>query len=330
MDVARTPRILVVKLSSLGDLFHALPAVHTLRTALGAEVDWVVQAEYRELVGCFTDVADVIPFERRAWARGLGSFLRRLRSRRYELVVDLQGLLKSALIARASRGARRIGPSFAREGSALLYDEVAGPRNRDRHAVEENLDVVRHLGLPVQPAVFPLRLPAVPLGAERPKVGMAPVSRWVTKNWPVERFAAAAALLRQRTGAAVYLFGGAGDRGVTEAVRARAGDGVTDLAGRLSLVEAAGALAAMDVVVANDSGLLHLAAAAGVPVVGIFGATSERRTGPYGPGHRILRAAVPCAPCLRRTCAIGRLQCLEQIPVERVVEAAEALLERRA
>ena len=107
-------------MSSLGDLFHALPAVHNLKAGLGAEVDWVVQPEYAALARCFTDVSRVIVFPRRAFFSGLFPFLRALRAERYDRIVDLQGLFKSALVARLARGGTRIGPSFHRESAHLL------------------------------------------------------------------------------------------------------------------------------------------------------------------------------------------------------------------
>ena len=140
------PRVLVVKLSALGDLFHSLPAVHNLKVGLGAEIDWVTQKEYVDLVRCFTDVDRVIPFYRKAFFTNLKLFLEELRTRDYDYVIDLQGLLKSAIVARLARGKERIGPSFHREGSHLFYSAVAGEPARNRHAVEENLDIVRHLG----------------------------------------------------------------------------------------------------------------------------------------------------------------------------------------
>ena len=123
-------QILIVKLSSLGDLFHALPAVHNLKVGLDATVDWVVQSEYADLVRCFSDVDRVIALDRSALVDNWVPFRDALREREYDLIVDLQGLLKSALTARFARGCKRIGPSFHREGSRLLYHAVAGRCNK--------------------------------------------------------------------------------------------------------------------------------------------------------------------------------------------------------
>ena len=133
-------KTLIVKLSSLGDLFHALPTAHNLKAELGGQLDWVVQREYVSLVQCFSVVDRAIPFDRHRFLGSLSDFLRELRCERYDYIIDLQGLLKSAMVARLARGKRRVGPSFHREGAALLYSDVAGPRNKARHAVDENLE----------------------------------------------------------------------------------------------------------------------------------------------------------------------------------------------
>ncbi len=323
-------RILIVKLSSMGDLFHALPAVHALKNGLDAEVDWVVQAEYVDCVRHFTDVAGVIQFHRHGFFRNMFRFLRSLRSKRYDLVVDLQGILKSAAVLLLARGARRIGPSFHREGTRLLYPEVAGRRNKNRHAADENLDVVRHLGLPAGEPCYPLDVPDVPVAAPRPRIGIAPSSRWPAKNWPVESFIAACRALRQRAGAHIFLFGGGADSAATRAIAEAVGSGVTDLAGRTTLVESMGWLKQMDLIIANDSGPMHIAAALKVPVVALFGPTDPVRTGPSGNIHRVIRAqGAPCSPCFKHNCRRRDHACMAGIAPDAVVEAALELLRRR-
>lgn len=324
-------RILVVKLSSLGDVFHALPAVHNLKVGLRAEVDWVTQPEYVDLVRCFEDVADVIPFPRHDWVRGFPDFARRLRLREYDLAVDLQGLLKSALVCRLARARRILGPSFRREGAGLLYNAVAGPRNKDRHAVEENLDAVRFLDLKQLPPVFPVRFPPLAVTGARPRVALLPVSRRVNKNWGEERFIAVARGLRHEFGAQVYCFGGPADVAVCAEIEASVntdgtGPRAISMAGRTRLVEMGSWLASMDLVIGNDSGPIHMAVAVGVPVVAVFGPTDPRRTGPYGSAHRTLVADTTCRPCYRRTCQYAAAQCLEAVTAEQVLTAAGEML----
>lgn len=283
-------RILIVKLSSLGDLFHALPAVRLIRQQTGAAVDWVCHDIYADLVRCFTDVDRVIPFPRSTYWRKRRMFREELRAREYDLVLDMQGLLKSAfLVARQARAKRRIGPSFSREGASLFYDAVAGPTNKDRHAVDENLDAVRFLGLATGTVEFPVRFPETPHRFPNPSVGLLPCSRQQRKNWLPDRFAAVARALREQEGATVVLLGGPSDAGVCAAIAAAAGAGVRNLCGCTSMVELGGVLKSLDLLVTVDSGPMHIAAAVGTPVVAIFGPTDPKRTGPYGGRARVVQ-----------------------------------------
>jgi heptosyltransferase-1 len=319
-------RILIVKLSSLGDLFHALPAVHCLRDQLHAEIHWVTQTEYVGLVGCFTDVSHTIAYNRRAPFRGFGALWRELRAEEYDLVVDLQGLLKSALIARMARGDVRIGPSFAREGSTFLYTHLAGARQRDRHAVDENMDIVRCLGLRPTRPVFPVQFPERLLETPGPRIGLIPFSRRPSKNWPEASFAEACRRLRPATGATFYLFGGRNDADGCAAIAAQLPTSVVNLAGATSLIETGSILKQMDLVIGNDTGPMHMAAACGVPVLALFGPTDPRRTGPYGTRHRVLQIPVSCQPCRQRACRRKDGDCLSALPVSEVVETALDML----
>lgn len=324
-------RILVIKLSSLGDIFHALPAVNNLQVALDAEVDWVTQPEYVELVGCFPMVSTVIPFPRRQFWSQAPAFLRSIRARRYDYVIDFQGLLKSAIVARVALGGKRIGPSFQREGARFLYDAVAGRRNKDRHAVEENLDVVRYLGLPVLPAAFPVQFSAPVVDQTVPRVGLVPWSRRLNKNWPSSHFIEVARRIQAEFGASIYLFGSGEDRSGCEKICASlsgsSGAGsVMNLAGQTSLVEMGGWFSKMNLVVANDSGPLHMAVALDIPVVTVFGPTDPKRTGPYGNEQHVVRSGVDCSPCLRKECRLPRVECLERITPEHVMRAVRNVL----
>lgn len=331
MAVMATKQILVVKLSSMGDLFHALPAVHALRNGLDAEVDWVTQPEYAPLVRCFPDIRDVIPFPRRGAVMGLPGYWRAVRRRRYDLVIDLQGLLKSVLAARMAIAGKVIGPSFCREGSRYLYDAVAGPPNRNRHAVDEALDIVRHFGLPMGEAVFPVQFPPVTPLTGRPRVGIIPASRWPNKSWPVEYYAEISHLLMHQEGVAIHLFGSEQERGASVAIQHAVEAGhacsrVVNLAGRTGMAELGGWLKAMDLVIANDSGPAHMAAAAGTPVLALFGPTDPVRTGPYGRRNRVVQADLACRPCLGRQCRREIPDCMRTIRPETVYQVAREML----
>lgn len=340
-------RMLVVKLSSLGDVLHALPAVSELARAGGMTVDWAVQPACADLVSAFSCVDRVIEIPRPssplAWFRAL----RRLRREAgpYDLVVDFQGLLKSAVVARAARrvpGALLLGPSFAREGSRFFYGALAGRRDKNRHAVDECFDAARFLGVAVpEVPAFPLRLPPVPddVAAELglvpepetaqfagPLVAFAPYSRWKSKNWPEDSFAAAISLVANRLKGRIALLGGPGDRDGAARIAATAAVPCVNLCGRLSILQSAAVLRRCAALVTNDSGPMHLAAAVGTPCVAPFGPTSAKRTGPCGARHRVLRAPeAVCAraPCRRRVCPRGDMACMTAVSPQEVAVAVE-------
>ena len=305
-------RILIVKMSSLGDLFHALPAVHLIKQHTGAAVDWVVHDLYADLAGCFTDVDRVIAFPRHAFWAKREAFVAELRRESYDLALDMQGLLKSALVMRSVKAARRIGPSFHREGSRLFYHAVSGPKNKNRHAVEENLDMVRYLGFPVGEVVFPVRFPACNLPTPRPRVGLLPCSRRAEKNWPLERMAEVGRELRDRKGAHLLVLGAKADGPVCEKLTQAIGKGATNFSGKTSMLELGGFIRELDLLVTVDSGPMHVAAAVGTPTVAVFGPTDPIKTGPYGKNHLVIKqgenlANLPVAPVLSAALqALGR------------------------
>lgn len=333
-------RILIVKLSSMGDLFHALPAVHLICRAFDAKCDWAVQSEYVQLVECFSDVDRIIAVPRHAI--GLKSLVQLyidLRQEKYDLVLDLQGLLKSALIARLARGERCIGPSFSREAAHLFYKERAAAGNvgddsngvEVRHAVDCVLDTCSYLGIPRSPVEFPVEFPAVEVAGPRPWIAVAPVSRWQTKNWPLERFESVAKQLAVKTKGTIVLLGGAGDSDVTSriasAVRSCGGNAI-DAAGKYSLVQSGGCLASCNLLISNDSGPVHMAVASGTKVLALFGPTDPCRTGPYGDRHVVLRGGCAKMPCYERECSLGanKLLCMDSITVARVIDGAITML----
>lgn len=326
-----TGRIAVIKLSSLGDLFHVLPVVHLLKTNWGVTIDWITQKEYCPLAACFQDVDRVIGFPRRGTLPGMSSFWAELREQRYDWIIDFQGLLKSALVGICARSRRRLGPSFHREGAHWLYSAVAGTRNKARHAVDENLDVARFFGLPATPLEFPVRFPPLAVSEPRPRVGLMPVSRWVTKNWMPDSYGEVCRILRQRSGASVFLFGGkdAAEMAICEKISHWAGAQVQNMAGRTSLVAMGSWLQTMDLVITNDSGPMHMAAALGVPVLALFGPTDANRTGPFGPDHRVLTADADCRPCFNRRCRKEQVVCMQGIAPTTVIDTALEILGKK-
>ncbi len=319
-------RILVIKLSSLGDIAHALPAVRALKERTGADIDWVTQSEYAGLLKCCSDVNRIISFPRRAVLRNGFLFLRALRRHKYDVIVDLQGLLKSALVARLARGDRRIGPAWAREGAHHVYQaqppRPVGPR---QHAVDELMNVV-DLIAPGEdiPSDLHFHFPdAESDGRPGPHVAFAPFSRWITKDWPAEKFVEVGRRLAKEMGCRISILG-ARENEVAGATMARQiGPGAHNLCGRTDLVGLCSVLKEMDLLITVDSGPMHWADAMGVPLVAIFGATDPARTGPYHQlDHVVTQPGLDCRPCHSRSCAREDLACLRTLEVEAVFQSA--------
>lgn len=321
-------RILIIKLSSLGDLFHALPTVRALKEGLDAEIDWVTQPEYEELVRCFDDAANVIPFPRRNLRSQLIPFVRKLRKVRYDYVIDLQGLLKSAVIAAAARGGKKIGPSGARECAPLFYHARAGQKNKARHAAEELLDVVHYLDLPVPNELpFPVTFPAYAECGPGTLVALCPCSRANGKNWPADRFIETARNLQQLPGMVIHLVGSPADRELCEEIAAETGPDTHNHAGETSLLELGGLLTQMDLLITVDSGPMHLAAAIGTPVLALFGPTSPLRTGPYGKQHHVIESSFRTGEKkISKKTRQTDMRYIEAISTEEVTAAARNML----
>ena len=331
-------RILVVKLSSLGDIAQALPAVRRLAARTGAAVDWVVQPEYLPLVAALPFVENAIPFPRRRFLPGLPAFLRAVRRRRYDAVLDLQGLLKSAFAARCARrlrGAKCFGPATAREGAGRFYHAVPPLRPGPRpHSAREMLDVA-DLFAPPPPDEAPLPplqmdlppLPFVPSANTGPRIVFAPFSRWATKDWPPAGFAEVGRRLCAEYGARIRILGGPADAPSGQALAAAIGPSALNDCGRFALPETLAVIAESDLFVGVDSGPLHWADALGIPLVAVYGATDPVRTGPFHhPESVVVAEGLPCRPCHKRECARGDLACLATLPPGAVYRASCARL----
>lgn len=326
-------KILVVKLSSFGDTLHALPAVAALKQHYGAEVHWAVQPNFASIVRCFACVDKVIEIPRPSKLKEYFKALNAIhKSDEYDMVIDFQGLMKSALVARAARSKKRIGPSFAREGSPLFYHALAGKRNKNRHAIEECYDILSYLGIsiPLEPK-YPLTLPQYDLQYDdsteaKLHIAIAPKSRWETKDWPIDRFALLAERLERELDAIVYVIGGPGEKELGNKIIASTKQGV-NLCGVTSIPQTMSVLKQMDILVSNDSGPMHMGVATGVPVIVPFGPTSPERTGPFGSSNIVVQTNV-CPPCRKRVCPKGTMECMSSISVDMVYDAIRSMLER--
>jgi len=320
------PRILVVKLSALGDLFHAVPVVHALREHFGAPIDWVTQPEYLELAGCHADVDRVIAFPRRGKSGGWLDFSRELRRERYGLALDLQGLFKSGVVLGLCRAERKLACARAREGSALFAYERPVLTQSGPHALDVLQDSLRHLGIEARAPRYPLMFPdAEPLPGKRPRLAIAPKSRWPAKDWPLEKFREVALRLRAaHPELELIVLGGPKDRADGESLLRDLGAGAHNLCGLTPFLALGSQLREVDLLLCNDSGPMHFAAAVGTPVVALFGPTDPARTGPVGAQHRVLRPDPgPEGYPDHRTYKLPGNDFISRLTVEEVATAAE-------
>jgi len=333
-------RILIVRLGSLGDIVHAVPAAAALtRTWPGAAVDWVTAPGYRELVGMVRGLRRVIAVDtRRLMGQdGLVAVIRSLRAARYDAVLDLQGLLKSAVLARLARGARTLG--FARgelrePAAAAFYTETVDVSGAT-HVIDKGLALVRALGAETDATAFPLTIPETS-GVDALVSRMAPAgyallnpgAAWPNKQWPVERFGAVAAALKRERGLPSVVLWGPGERRGAEAVVA-ASNGAAEMAPPATIPGIAALAKHARLVVSGDTGPLHLAAAAGAPAVALFGPTRAERNGPWLADDISISRFAECECVYERRCK-RETPCICGIEPAEVIAAAALRLDRAA
>ncbi len=334
-------RLLFIKPSSLGDIVHAMPALAALRSCFPhAEVTWLVKRQWAPLVEVMKGVDRVCRVE-----GGLSGWVGRvpeLRAAQFDLVVDLQGLFRSGAMAWLSGCRHRIGFANAREGSPLFYTRRVEVPGGPMHAVDRYLLVAEALGAerPAQPHFEFIDRPEDRQAVERiladsgvvassPWIAINASARWETKRWPTQHFADAADELSRLQGIPILFIGGTAERQEAQAVMACMRTKAVDLTGRTPVGLLPCLLRQASVLITNDSGPMHIAAAVDTPVVALFGPTDPRRTGPYGRGHLVLSHPVECSPCFRRDCPRAvKLECLTEVRPDQVVHAVQQQLDR--
>ncbi len=368
-------KVLIIKLSSIGDVVHTLPSLVSLRkgfveAGIHAEIDWLVEEAASGILTGRGDIDNVIVVKNRGWKSDTAENLRvarHLASRRYDLVIDFQGLLKSGVWVLLSRGKRRVGFAGSREKSHIFLNDRLPAYDPDRHAVERYLDLALYAGgaaLTPEEAAAPVldtggrprrklvkKLASHDIGTETPIVVFATQARWETKLWGDERFSELARRVLDETepGTRAVFIGGPGDRpkidGIIRRMKDHAKDAV-NLAGETTLTELAPLTEMALVTVTVDSGPMHIAAAAGARVVAIFGPTAPWRTGPYGartvigegatdkPGeaegrgaHVVIRRDIECSPCFKRECP--NPICMSGITVDAVLGRVTSVIHAR-
>jgi len=305
------PRIAIIKLSSLGDVIHALPVARALRRALpGAHLTWVVEAREYAILRDHPDLDAVVPVDTRLWRRliwrpsgarqvlgKVGRLRERIRRASFDAAIDLQGLLKSGLLTAYTGAPLRIGFSvgMCRERwNALFTNRHVTPPASARHVVEQYLALLAPLGIKPGPAEFHVPVPAaaerrieellVKEGVKRGDrlVAINPGAGRANKRWAVARFSALAERLATEAGARLLLLWGPDEAFMARDIALALPGHSALLAPPTDLGELTALLKRCRLMIANDTGPLHLAAALGTPALGLFGPTSAERNGPYG------------------------------------------------
>ncbi len=295
MGVTFDPKnILIVLHGSIGDVTRALPLANLIRRGFPkATLSWTVEPPSFPLVENYPGLDEVILFDRRRWWSTFGPFLRKIRSKRFDLVLDLQRHLKSGV---------------------LKFAEYLGLNPRPiewnfKLTEQEESSVGRHLG-----------------NVNRSYAVLFVGSRWESKQWFASQVAECACLIQERHKLDVVLLGGKDDDGLAGEI-IETGVSVTNLVGCTSLREAIGVIARARIAVGPDTGLMHIAAAVGTPVVSLWGATSPLRTGPYGFEELTIQGKAPCVPCYLKSCPIGRI-CMQSIEKEEIAGKIRIALAR--
>lgn len=342
LDTYEARRIALIKPSALGDIVHCLPLLRAVRRRYpDAHLSWIVNLAYAPLLEGHPDLDAVVPFDRTAFRRGVGTgtralarFLGKLRRGHYDLVLDLQGLMRSAVMCWATGAPRRVGLASAREGARLAYtDVVEVPNPTEIHAVDRYRLVAQALGssepadfhVSIQPAA---RTRVAELLRDRPRPWMmfAVGSRWVTKRWLPEHFAELGRRAQKLVGGTIVFVGGKEDALLVQSACPGLAGPYLDLTGKTSLPELAAVLACADVMVANDTGPLHLAAALGRPVVAPYTCTKVKLTGPYGAFDQAVEARIWCQGSCLKTC--DRMECMAELVPDRLWPVLERVLRR--
>ncbi|MEB2284000.1 MAG: glycosyltransferase family 9 protein [Myxococcales bacterium] len=328
-------RILIVLLGAIGDVVRALPLANRLRAGYpGARIAWAVEPTAAPILAGHPALDERLVFERRGGTRAFLAFLRRVRASGFDLVLDLQRHAKSGLVSAATGARVRLGfhRRNAKELNWLWNTHTIAPVEARGWKLAQYDRFADWLELPEQAPRFDIRLDAAEEASvdrllaplPRPFAALFLGSTWESRLWFAERWAAVVDALAAR-GLETVIIGGADVGAIAAAASARAARPPLDLSARTTLRESYGILARARVAIGPDSGPMHLAAAAGTPVVSLWGATAPARSAPFGAEDLVVIGRTACVPCYLRRCPIGR-QCMRDITTERVIaQVARAL-----
>ena len=330
--------ILIVKLSAIGDVIHALPVSYALRKKYPtAHITWVVEPTAYEIVKHNPCVDEVILFQKKAFKTFKGfkqnfkPFYKLLHRRKYDISIDLQGLFKSMAVVLTANAKKKIGYVDMREGSNLISKTIKGP-HFNGHIVDRYLDTVKYLGCDTDNIIFPLKNTAEEINYvnnllmdnkindNTPFIVFAVGTNWVNKCWSTKDFAILSDLLSKHKIKTVLIgFGKNDEQKALEISHQNTSNNIVNLVGKTSLMQTAALIKKAKAVVGGDTGNLHLAAALNIPAIMLMGPTDPNRNGPYKQMHNVILAGHDCDGCWKRTCR-KNIDCLSTITPNQVLE----------
>ena len=331
-------KILILKPSSLGDVVQALPVLRLLKQHWPAsQIYWWIDRRFVSLLEGDPDLAGIIPFERERWSsvwhwpEMFGS-LRQIRNHHFDWVIDLQSLFRSGLVAWLANGGCTVGLDDSREGARGFYDIVVSRASYHTHAVDWYLGVLPMLNVPLHWNFqwLPPRKAIAASIREKWSVGdsrwvaLQPGARWSNKRWPIAHFAESVSRLTRWDGSLRFVvLGSSADAPLGHALYEAAPARCLDLTGTTSLPEMVEWIRTSELLITNDTGPMHVAAALNKPLLALFGPTEPRRTGPYGQLHHVLQTSLPCSPCMKVVCHYEKpVECLRAITPAAVAKLA--------
>lgn len=346
-------KILIVKLSAIGDVIYTLPALNVLRRAYpAAHITWIVEEAAFPIIQGHTALDRIILSKRKTWIKDFFdprkrtralkeacTFFKDIRDTRYDMVIDFHQLMKSGILVLLARADRKIG--FDRgmahmEESQIFLTEKIAPVSMEIHALKRNLMLLDAIGIPLKNIEYRISITrddkknALSLvqdsGIKDRFVVLNPIAKWDTKLWQDNKWARLADCLIREYDIPVIFTGGPDDYSLVETILDMMEEKAGNLAGRTSLKSLAALYGMAKMVITTDTGPMHLAAAIETPVIALFGPTAPWRTGPFGSVHQVIRKQIPCSPCFKRRCPYGHHNCMESIHVADIRTVIETFI----
>lgn len=348
-------KILIVKMSAIGDVIHTLPALNAVRKKFPkACITWLVEEDAADIVLGHQALDRVIVSKRKKWIKKLFSgeyyhsfrqirlFINQLRDTHYDMIIDFQNLFKSGVMVMLARGSQKIGFDKGMEhseNSHVFYNKKIAPVSMEIHALKRGLILLESLGIYCKKIEYHLPLTQKDrldidkvlklkgIKKEKSIICINPQATWPTKLWKPEKFAALSDRLNKEFNAQIVFTGADADKDEINTIISMMKTSAINLAGLTTLKMLAALYEKTACLVTTDTGPMHLAAAMGTKIAAIFGPTAPWRTGPYGSSNFIIRSPLLCSPCFKRQCTSK--QCMEKISVADVMQGVNKLMGER-